>query len=177
MRSGSSAERGGDVAELQVGVDEHDRVRRDFGEARREVDRERRLALAALRRDDGDRLGWRARPRAAGTPIPARVGAWVSWSNSSSRLDAARRPRVVVGSRSSRRAGRRSRARRGIEVVGVCPPVRDEPVRQPIEQLERRLIGRVRAQHGVQREFVDPVFEIGALLAHDDQAEVRDAAR
>ena len=54
---GFEPEGGGDVTELQVGVDEHDGVRRDLGEPRRQVDRDGRLALSALWRDDRDRLG------------------------------------------------------------------------------------------------------------------------
>ena len=72
---GLETEGGSDVAELEVGVDEHDGVRRDLGEARRQVDRDRGLALSALGRDDGDCLGgfagfeWREVPLLRSVPL------------------------------------------------------------------------------------------------------------
>ena len=66
----------------------------------------------------------------------------------------------------------RPRGRGWFEVAGRCLAVLDEPGRKPLDQLERRLVGRLRTEHGVQRELVHPVLKIGTLLPDDDQAEI-----
>ena len=98
-------------------------------------------------------------------------GACVSWSNPSfGRWCRVRPPRQ----RELREGIRRGAPSRSpvVRNRGHGLAVLDEPCRKPLDELERRLVGRLRTEHGVQRELVHPVLKIGTLLPDDDQAEI-----